>query len=216
MRIASTLSLLMALGLPVAAGADAFDEAMSALRNGDPGTGAVLFHGLADAGDATAMYNLALLYHHGIGVPQNADLALYWAWRARLLGVENGIKLVETLTAGLSPARREALHGRLIAELQAEADAGLAEDAGLAFLRLALVESGLAPKPDGLQAYVWYSLAAALGQSAAAALRDATRSTLKPKEAEGAEAKALDAFAGWCGVKGAVSPAVCSVVVAGG
>lgn len=216
MKIASTVSLMIALGLPLAAGADVFDTAMDALRAGDAGTGAVLFHELADGGDGIAMYNLALLYHHGMGVPQNAELALYWAWRARLLGVENGMALVQTLTPRLSAARRTELHARLIAELKAEAETAAPDVAGSVFLRLALVEVGLSPKPDALQAYVWYSLAAALGQRAAVGPRDATLAGLKPKVAEGAEASTMQAFAAWCDAKGAVSPAVCSVVVAGG
>lgn len=216
MKRFSTLALLVALGVPVAASADAFDDAMNALRSGDPGTGAVLFHGLADAGDGTAMYNLALLYHHGMGVPQNADLALYWAWRARLLGVPKGMALVEQLTAGLSAPRRKALHEKLVAELKAEVDSGGTAEAGTLFLRLALVEVGLSPKPDPLQAYVWYSLAAALGQKAAIGPRDAMLASLKPKTAESAETSAMQAFAAWCDAKGAQSPAVCSVVMAGG
>lgn len=162
------------------------------------------------------MYNLALLYHHGIGVPQNADLALYWAWRARFLAVPKGVELVQTLGTRLSAPRREALHERLIGELRAEADAATAEVAGKIFFQLALVEMGLRPKPDLLQAYVWYSLATALGQRAAAGPRDAVLAALKPKVAESAETEALAAFRSWCEAKGASSPGVCSVVLAGG
>ncbi len=199
------VALLSAVG---PTGADPFTNAMDALRAGDAGTGAAMFHDLAKQGDGEAMYNLAVLYHHGVGVPQNHENALYWAWRARLLAVPKAQALIAVLSEGTAKDVRATLHARLMAEVQANA----AKEAPSSFLRLALIETGLAAKPDKVQVYVWYSLAAAMGHKAAPSLRDMSFAALSPKEAAGAQAKALLAFGEWCGANAEDQPAVCAVL----
>ena len=190
--------------------ADGFADAMAALRAGDTGTGAALFAGLAAAGDGDAMYNLSLLYLQGIGVPQNREEAVYWAWRARLVAVPRAPALIALASEGLSRESLAALHLRLMAEERAVADT----TAPASFVRLALVEQGLAAKPDQVQVYTWYSLAAAMGHPGAEGARDAAFARLKPKEALTAEAHAMAAFGVWCAAVGADSPRVCTVLAA--
>jgi uncharacterized protein len=202
---ALALAGLMATATPIAA--DNFDAAMAALRAGDLGTGAAIFNDLALSGDGDAMYNLALLYDQGLGLPQNRELALYWAWRARLLAVPKAMGLIAKVSSSLSKPQIAALHDLLIREETAKAVAEAPES----FLRLALIEQGLAAKPDLVQVYVWYSLAAAMGHRRAPELRDQIFAALKPKDAAGAEAKAMLAFGDWCHAHTVDTPAVCSV-----
>lgn len=211
MRLWLALSALMATQGPVLA--DPFAQAMAALGVGDTGTGAALFDALAKGGDGDAMYNLALLYHQGVGLPQNGDMALYWAWRARLAAVPKAMALVGLLMPDAPRERRQMLHERLMAEAKALQTQGTAE-AATNFVRLALIEEGLAAKPDLVQIYVWYSLAAALGHPGTAALRDVAFAGLSPTQAKGAQAHAMADFATWCVTQSANAPEACAVMTA--
>lgn len=203
--LSNSVALLVATALPVLS-AD-FNTAIEALRSGDPGTGAAIFHDLAQAGDGEAMFNLALLYNSGLGVPKNLELALYWAWKARLSAVPRALALIPKLETGLTKDVRARLHDRLLDEVASTA--GILDPES--FLRLALVEEGLAEKPDRVQVYVWYSLAAAMGHPKAPRLRDQSALLLSPKEAALAEPKALEDFAVWCAAS-PVMPAACNVL----
>lgn len=216
MRLCVALSAMLTVAGPVAGpvAADPFDQALAALRAGDLGTGAALFDGLARGGDGDAMYNLALLYHQGIGLPQNGDMALYWAWRARLTAVPRALALVDLLMPVAPKERRALLHEKLLAEAGALPTTDVA-GAALNFVRMALIEDALAAKPDRVQIYVWYSLAAALGHPGAAGLRDGAFARLTPKEAQGAEARAMAGFGAWCLGQTGSAPGVCAVLAEG-
>jgi len=190
--------------------ADPFADALSALRAGDLGTGAAMFDALARGGDGDAMYNLAVLYHQGIGFPQNGDMALYWAWRARLVAVPRATALVDLLMTGAPKDRLARLHEMLLTEAKASPTQDVAE-AARNFIRLALIEERLAAKPDRVQIYAWYSLSAALGYPGAGGLRDRAFAALTPKEAQGAEARAMAGFTAWC-MEQTQAPGVCAVL----
>lgn len=211
MRLWVALAAILATSGPALA--DPFAQAIAALRAGDIGTGAALFDTLAKGGDGDAMYNLALLYHQGVGLPQNGDMALYWAWRARLAAVPKAVALVALLMPDAAKERRQMVHETLMAEAEAALTNGPAE-AATNFVRLALIEEGLAAKPDLLQIYVWYSLAAALGHPGTAALRDVAFSGLSPKQAKGAQARAMSDFAKWCVTQRTDAPEACAVMTA--
>ena len=191
--------------------ADPFSDALLALRSGDLGTGAAMFDALARGGDGGAMYNLAVLYHQGIGFPQNGDMALYWAWRARLMAVPRATALVDRLMIDAPKDRLARLHDMLLTEAKAAQSQDVAE-AARNFIRLALIEERLAAKPDRVQIYAWYSLSTALGFPAAAALRDKAYAALTPKEAQGAEARAMAGFSAWCVPQAVQAPGVCAVL----
>lgn len=209
-RVMSASLSVLVLAVSPATGAG-FDDAMTALRSGDTGLGAAIFNDLAEAGDGDAMFNLALLYSKGVGVPKNREMALYWAWRARLLAVPNAPVLITKLDVGLTKETRASLRDRL----QAEVKATIVTEAPESFVRLALLEEGLAAKPDRVQIYVWYSLAAALGYERASALREAAWLTLTPKEAAAAEPRAMETFAEWCAAAALTPSPACSVLAEG-
>lgn len=191
--------------------ADPFSDALMALRAGDLGTGAAMFDALARGGDGEAMYNLAVLYHQGIGFPKNGDMALYWAWRARLMAVPRATALVDLLMTGAPKERLARLHDMLLTEAKAAGSQDVAE-AARNFIRLALIEERLAAKPDRVQIYAWYSLAAALGHPGAAGLRNMAFAALTPKEALGAEAQAMAGFSAWCMEQTVQTPGICAVL----
>ena len=77
--ILTTLAaLLLALGLSGAANAGPFDDAVAAHERGDYATAFRLWRPLADQGNASAQFNLGLMYDNGQGVTQNHAEAVKW------------------------------------------------------------------------------------------------------------------------------------------
>jgi TPR repeat protein len=76
-RAALAAGFLVA-GLAGTAAAGPFEDAVSAYKGGDYATAMRLFHQLADQGDASAKFNIGLLYAHGRGVPQDFTEAARW------------------------------------------------------------------------------------------------------------------------------------------
>ena len=71
--------LLILLTGPCFAGSD---KGEAALKAGDYSTALKVFRPLADQGDASAQYNLSLLYANGQGVPQDHAQAVLWYRKA--------------------------------------------------------------------------------------------------------------------------------------
>ena len=172
----------------------AFDAAVAAYRAGDVGAAFAQFLILARAEMPQAQFNLALLYRQGEGVPQNRREALYWAWRARIGGVAQAGALVSDLLADVSADQRDGLADRLQADLAPARAAGN----GRMIAASALVEAELRAKPDAMQVYVWYSIAAALSAQGAAKARDESYAALSPDLQSKAEDAALAGFQEWC------------------
>lgn len=199
--------LLACLALPAGTRADPFSAALAALRAGQTVAGAQMFHDLAQAGDGEAMYNLALLYHQGLGLPRNGELALYWAWRARLAAVAPAPALIGVLAQEATPAHRAAVHTRLMTDIATGGRLSTARG----FMEQALVEEGLADKPDAVQLSVWWAMAVALGEGQALPRRDAALAALSAKEATEAEERLMATFGAWCAAAQlADHPAICA------
>ena len=62
------------------------DAGYDAYKRGDYAAAHRIWKSLADGGDASAQYNLGLLYHHGLGVESKISEAAKWYGRA----AENG------------------------------------------------------------------------------------------------------------------------------
>ena len=73
------LLMVAVLVWPMVGAAD-YDEGFAAFERGDYETAFREWLPLAEAGNATAQYNLGLLYDKGQGVPQDDQEALRW-WR---------------------------------------------------------------------------------------------------------------------------------------
>ena len=55
-----------------------FDEGFDAYKKGNYAVALKEFKKAAEKGDATAQYNLGLMYEHGKGVAKDLHLALHW------------------------------------------------------------------------------------------------------------------------------------------
>ena len=147
--------LLVCLGL-VAASCAQSDRAASAYDRGEYGTALSEWRARAQAGEAKAQYNLALLYYRGQGVPKNLDLAVGWA----LKSANQGYPLAQ-YTVGIMYSRGEGLEkddqqaARWIARAARQGLAIAQHDLG------SLYGEGRGVPRDDVLAYMWYTLAIA-------------------------------------------------------
>lgn len=75
-HVLAAVVLLLSLAAPVAAGP--FEDATAAYEKRDYATALRLLRSLADQGDASAQYNLGVMYAKGHGVPQDYAEAAKW------------------------------------------------------------------------------------------------------------------------------------------
>lgn len=195
--------------LPVAVWAADLPQAdlatgIEAIRQGKTADAAVIFHGLAKAGDGDAQFNLALLYFDGRGVPQNSREALYWAWRARLSGIANAPALIAKLTDAATPNLRQELVTRIEADLEPRIQQG----EGRAMMEKSYLYSDLLAEPDLALAYVWLALAAALDTPNAVLARDAALQKIAPADRLAAQDQAIETLKGLCAA-GMAGQAIC-------
>ncbi len=83
LRVFAVAALLSLLAVP---GWGQSDAGYDAYKRGDYAAAHRIWKPLADGGDASAQYNLGLLYHHGLGVERQLGEAAKWYARA----TENG------------------------------------------------------------------------------------------------------------------------------
>lgn len=203
------LMLFSAVSSGGSVAASDFNLALAALREGRPTEGASMFHMLAIAGDADAMFNLALLYHSGVGLPQSPEDALYWAWRARLDAQAKGQALVESLRPSATKEQLGKVYQRLMQETQKTANA----QAPISFVKIALIEKSLAAKPSQIEIYASSAMAVALGYSRASSLRDAAAMSLSPKDIAKAEQRLRELYGNWCAEQTS-APTICASIAA--
>lgn len=206
LHLALVLFLTLYAFPAVAAEEDALAAAAAAIRDGHPAEAAVMYRDLAEAGDGSGQYNLALLYLTGRGVPQSHREALFWAWRARLSGVAEAPALIGRMAAVTTPDLQKELAARLTAALQPRIDRG----EGRAMLELSGVYLEVLPEPDLQQGLVWQALAAALDVPGAAEARDTTGARLTAEDRLAAEAEAVKVLADLCD-KGLKGQTICAV-----
>lgn len=207
----TALALVLAPCVDAAEGGDRFTEALNAASQGDHGRAAVLFHDLAQHGDGEAAYNLAVLFASGNGVPQNTELALYWAWRARLEQVDLAKDLINRLHPKATQDSQASIAAKLVAALTPNAAAG----DGAAMLQVAAVLAHVQPEPDLTGAYGWQSLAAMLDVPGAVSARDATYARIAETDRAGAQQTALQQATSWCAEKRAAqdtAPPACHIL----
>ncbi len=83
LRVFAVAALLSLLAVP---GWGQPDAGYKAYKRGDYAAAHRIWKSRADGGDASAQYNLGLLYHHGLGVERQLGEAAKWYGRA----AENG------------------------------------------------------------------------------------------------------------------------------
>ena len=122
-----------------------------------------------------AQYNLALLLEAGKGAPQDFVSALDWAWSAQLGGITDAEELADGLADILPEGAIAAVRESVATRLQARIDAG---DAA-AIPQFAAYQLTMLEEPNYETAYIWYSIAAALGLKGTLEARDDARENVE-------------------------------------
>lgn len=129
----------------------------------------------AESGDREAQFNVALFYYHGIGVPQNFEIALRWANLAALQGFKKAILARPPIMEKLEPDTVLAAMTWVRQRLTKAAEEG-------DNVALVMLSNSFAPDfgfADNKEAYYWASLAVACGRTEAKRRRDALVKELK-------------------------------------
>lgn len=148
-----------------------FSEAVQAVKDRDYRHAMKLFAMQADQNQHDAQYNLALLLEAGKGVPQDFSKALVWAWSAKLGGIEAAGDLAEDLIDLLPEKAIENVRK----EVKARLEARVADGSAPAVSQFAQYHLDMLEEPDFETAYVWYSIATAIGLPGALESRDDAR-----------------------------------------
>jgi len=168
-------SLIAILPGPVLAQIDTstatFNEAVQAVKNKNYRHAVKLFSLQAENNQHDAQYNLALLMQAGKGTPQDFATALTWSWTAQLGGIEAAEELSDELTDYLPEGIIDEVRKAVAARIKSRIDEGdPAAIPQFATYHLVMLE-----EPDYETAYVWFSIATALGLEGAMVARDEAR-----------------------------------------
>ena len=148
-----------------------FVEAVAAVKNRDYGNAVKLFSSQAEANQHDAQYNLAVLLKAGKGAPQDFLKALTWAWAAHLGGIDAAEDLSDELLDLIPEKSIDAAREAVAKRLRARIDDGEKP----AVMQFARFHAELREEADFERAYIWYSIAAAIGLDGAFEARDDTR-----------------------------------------
>ena len=137
-----------------------FDQASYAFASKNYIVAAKMFKSLSEKNDPNSQYNYALLLFKGVGTPTDLEEAWYWAWRARLNGVERANALTIDIAEMLSMDEAESLQIRLLAAVELDANAGDPR----ALSSVAKTYFYVKATPDYEDGYTWALVAQAFGQ----------------------------------------------------
>jgi len=161
-----------------------FSVGYEAYQCGDYATALRIFRQLADQGDASAQFNLGLIYDKGQGVPQDYAVAVKWYRKAADQGnasAQYNLGLMYLNGNGVTQDYGAAMRWYRKAVDQGHADAQ--------FNLGVMYGNGWGVTQDYVQAHMWYNLAAARGQKDAGKWRDNLAEKMTP--AQIAEAQKL-------------------------
>ena len=173
-----------------------FDTALELARSGQGAVAVAMFRQLAQAGDAAAQVNLAVMQARGQGLPQDEAMAAYWAWRARLAGETRAVGLSDHLMTRLTEDARAALAERLMQDLTAQVARGEMQ----ALVGLGRIEMEIRSPARLQQAALWFTLAAGFEVRQAMVLREVVMRDLEPAQRLSVQVRAGADFSRWCGV----------------
>jgi TPR repeat protein len=161
------------------------DVAISALNNGYDRTALSLFQPLAEKGDASAEFHLAMMYEHGWGTAKDGNKALDFYTQAAKQGLVPAEARLEEIYLDGTLVLQDLGKARQWSEMAAKAGSADAQ------LNLAnIYDRGLGVAQDQIEAYAWDALAAARGNILAASRRDKILTTLSPDNQLKAQARA--------------------------
>ena len=182
------LLVLLSLSFP-SFGAD-FQKGLSAARSGDFATAVKEFTPLAEQGNATAQFNLGVMYATGRGVPQNYQVAEQWYILAATqgdveaqynLGVmyRNGFGIPQNDQAAVEWFRLAAEQGNVPSQF----NLGHLYDRGEGVLQ------------DNIYAHMWWNIAASLGNDPASKNREIIAKRMTPTDISAAQKLARECVA---------------------
>ena len=156
----------------------AFKEAIKAVKNKNYAHAITLFEAQAEMPRHDAQYNLAVLLNAGKGRPRNYVEALFWSWQAYLGGIEDAEDLANDIVELLPPKVADEVRSRVGEALQARIDA---KDL-TAIPQFANYHLTILTEPDYGNAYIWYSIAAAINLPETSDARDNAESQIDSKK----------------------------------
>ncbi|MDB2389681.1 hypothetical protein N9X12_00440 [Alphaproteobacteria bacterium] len=168
----------------------AFNRAVQAVKNKNYSDAITIFEAQAIASQHDAQYNLAVLLHAGKGRPQNFQQALIWAWSAVLGGIEEAVELADEIIDVMPEKALEEARKSLGEKLQKRIDDG----DRAAVMQFASYHVLLLEEADYETAYVWYAIAAAIGEEGSIEARDEAQGKVDDEEIVKLQAKAGTIF----------------------
>ncbi|MEC8728594.1 MAG: hypothetical protein ACPHW3_05275 [Candidatus Puniceispirillales bacterium] len=161
----------------IATSDETFMEAVEAAKSGNYTHAFTLFEIQAEAAQHDAQFNLALLLKSGRGTPQHYPDALKWAWLAHLGGIEKAQMLADEIVDLLPEDTTDNVRGTIAGMLKERIDQGDKR----AIMQYARYFNEILYEPDYEQAYLWYSIASAVGVEGGQEARDEAASYLEPE-----------------------------------
>ncbi len=180
--------LILALVLWLAAGARAeagFKEGVAAYKKGDYAAAFKEFRPLAEQGNASAQYNLGVMYANGLGVPKDDREAVKWFRKSTEQGyarAQYNLGVMYDEGRGVPQDDKEAAKW-----YRKAAERGLARaqnNLGVMYVK------GRGVPQDYVFAHKWFNIAGANGAERAAAARDRIAEKMTPEQIEEATSRA--------------------------
>jgi uncharacterized protein len=184
-RAIAAIVLVSAFAAPVAAGT--FEDAVDAHARGDYAKALRLIRPLANDGNASAQFNLGLMYATGQGVQQDNAAAALWFQKAAEQGYAPAQSNLGTVY----------LYGRGVTQDDTEAVAWFrkAADQGHPVAKLYLgvmYAEGRGVPQDYVRAHMWFSLSAAQGEQRAVKTLEMAERSMTPAQITEAQKLARD------------------------
>jgi len=136
-----------------------FEEAVTAVHEKAYRKALMLFKTLAEDDISDAQFNAALLIKAGMGQPRNYSEAYYWAVLSDLGGEPRAKTLVSELVDILPAEDIDSNHSRILDRLTKQLSDGTSQ----AIIKFARLHFEFLSEPDYKTAYIWYSIAHAMG-----------------------------------------------------
>ena len=169
----------------------AFEEAVKAVKDKNYSHAITLFEAQAKIPRHDAQHNLAVLLNAGRGRPRNYIEALFWSWQAQLGGIEDAEDLANDIVDLLPPKVADEVRSRVGEALQARIDANDLN----AIPQFANYHLTILAEPDYGNAYIWYSIAAAVNLPDTSDARDDAESQIDSKNLVELQMKTQTLFA---------------------
>jgi len=170
------VAVALFVGVVTAHAAD-FDAGFKAYQRGDYDTALRIFRQLAEQGNASAQYNLGVMYLKGQGVAQDYTAAVRWYRKAadqNHAGAQDNLGVMYSQGWGVTQDYAAALRWYRKAADQGDANAQLNLGVMYTF--------GRGVTQDYVQALMWYNLAAARGLKLGRQNRDLLAKQMTPEQ----------------------------------